>query len=65
LRTQKVKILKEARKSIIQGLIGQHEADPVGDFDKLDALIKYPDKGPGAGRGSPEYAIYIEKSSIH
>lgn len=31
--------LKDARKGNIEDFIKEHEADPVGDLDKLDALI--------------------------
>jgi len=31
--------LKEARKGNIEDFIMEHEADPDGDLDKLDALI--------------------------
>lgn len=34
--------LKEARKGKIEDFIKKHEADPTGDLDKLDALIKRP-----------------------
>ena len=34
--------LKQARKGKIEDFIKEHEADPDGDLDKLDALIKRP-----------------------
>lgn len=32
--------LKQARKGKIEDFIKEHEADPEGDLDKLDALIQ-------------------------
>jgi hypothetical protein len=37
--------LKQARKGKIEDFITEHEADPDGDLDKLDALIKRPAQG--------------------
>ena len=37
--------LKHARKSKIEDFIKEHEADPDGDLDTLDALIKRPAQG--------------------
>jgi hypothetical protein len=37
--------LKKARKGNIEDFIKDHEADPEGDLDKLDALIKRPTQG--------------------
>ena len=37
--------LKEARKSKLDNFIKEHEADPKGDLDKLDAVIKRPVRG--------------------
>ncbi len=37
--------LKDARKDKIEDFIKEHEADPEGDLDKLDALIKRPAQG--------------------
>ena len=37
--------LKEARKGKLKQFIKEHEADPKGDLDKLDALIKRPVQG--------------------
>lgn len=37
--------LKQARKGKIEEFIKEHEADPDGDLDKLDALIKRPIQG--------------------
>lgn len=37
--------LKDARKTQIEAFIRAHEADPDGDLDKLDALIKRPSQG--------------------
>ena len=34
--------LKEARKQELKKFIEEHEADPISDLDKLDALIKFP-----------------------
>jgi hypothetical protein len=39
--------LKEARKEGLEKFIAEHEADPDGDLDKLDALIKRPTQGSG------------------
>ena len=39
--------LKEARQGGIEDFIKEHEADPDGDLDKLDALIKRPTQGSG------------------
>ncbi len=40
--------LKKARqKGKIEDFIKEHEADPDGDLDKLDALIKRPTQGTG------------------
>jgi len=40
-----MKNLKQARKGKIEDFIKEHEADPDGDIDKLDALIKRPVQG--------------------
>jgi hypothetical protein len=37
--------LNEARKDGIEKFITEHESDPDGDLDKLDALIKRPTQG--------------------
>ena len=37
--------LKDARKGNIEEFISEHEADPDGDFDNLDALITGPIQG--------------------
>ena len=37
--------LKQARKGKIEDFIKEHEADPEGDLDKLDAVIKRPTQG--------------------
>ena len=37
--------LKDARKGKIEDFIKEHEADPDGDLDKLDVLIKRPTQG--------------------
>tara|TARA_R100000935_G_C2830693_1_gene164860 strand:- start:64 stop:189 length:126 start_codon:yes stop_codon:yes gene_type:complete len=34
--------LKRARKGKVEDFIKEHEADPDGDLDKLDALIERP-----------------------
>lgn len=40
--------LKEARKKgKIKDFIKEHEADPDGDLDKLDEVIKRPTQGSG------------------
>lgn len=40
-----VKSLKDARKQDLEQFIKDHEADPDGDLDKLDAVIKRPTQG--------------------
>lgn len=37
--------LKEARKGKLKKFIKEHEADPEGDLDKLDELLKRPVQG--------------------
>ncbi len=37
-----MKNLKDARKKGLEEFIKEHEADPDGDLDKLDAVIKRP-----------------------
>lgn len=37
--------LKQAREGKIEDFIKEHEADPDGDLDRLDALIKRPAQG--------------------
>lgn len=39
--------LKDARKGKIEEFIKEHEADPDGDLDKLDAVIKRQTQGSG------------------
>ena len=40
--------LREARKQEqLEKFIKEHEADPIGDMDKLDAAIKRPSPGTG------------------
>ena len=40
--------LKDARhKGKMKDFIKEHEADPEGDLDKLDAVIKRPTQGSG------------------
>jgi len=39
--------LREARNGSIEDFIKEHETDPDGDLDKLDALIKRPVQGTG------------------
>ncbi len=34
--------LRDARQSDLEKFINEHEFDPEGDLDKLDALIKRP-----------------------
>ncbi len=41
--------LKEARQTgKIENFIKEHEADPDGDLDKLDAALKRPSQGTGS-----------------
>lgn len=41
-----MKTLKKARKTgSLNEFISEHEADPDGDLDKLDAVIKRPTQG--------------------
>jgi len=37
--------LKKARENNIEVFIKEHEADPEGDLDKLDEVIKSPTQG--------------------
>lgn len=37
--------LKQARDKNLEDFIKEHEADPDGDLDKLDAVIKRPTRG--------------------
>ena len=37
--------LKQARENNLENFIAEHEVDPDGDLDKLDALIKRPVQG--------------------
>lgn len=37
--------LRQAREGKIEDFIKEHEDDPQGDLDKLDALIKRPTQG--------------------
>jgi len=52
--------LREARKGKIEEFIREHEADPDGDLNKLDALIKRPTQGsekatrPTSSQGSSD-----------
>lgn len=39
--------LKSARGRNLEAFIKEHESDPEGDLDKLDALIKRPTQGSG------------------
>lgn len=39
--------LKKARQGKLEDFIKEHEADPDGDLDKLDAVIKRPTQGSG------------------
>jgi len=41
------KSLRQARKGKIDDFIKEHEADPDGDLDKLDAVIKRPTRETG------------------
>lgn len=56
--------LKEARKKgKIDAFIKEHEADPEGDLDKLDALIKHQDQGSekeAPKASSPALSICIQ-----
>lgn len=52
-----MKSLKEARKKRdLEEFIKEHEADPDGDLDKLDELIRRLDQGSGKAtpKASPE-----------
>ena len=55
-----MKSLKQAREKNLENFIKEHEADPDGDLDKLDALIKRPTQGsekatrPTSPRGSSD-----------
>lgn len=40
--------LSAARKGEIEDFIKEHEADPDGDLDRLDALIKCPVRESGS-----------------
>lgn len=40
--------LNQARKGKIEDFIAEHENDPQGDADKLDALIKRPVQESGS-----------------
>lgn len=40
-----MKTLKDARKQGLEDFIKEHESDPDGDLDKLDAVIKRPVQG--------------------
>lgn len=42
-----MKSLKESRDENLEDFIKEHESDPEGDLDKLDALIKHPTQGSG------------------
>ena len=52
--------LKDARKGKIEDFIKEHEADPDGDLDKLDAVIKRSTQGsekatrPASSRASDD-----------
>lgn len=37
-----MKTLRDARKDNLESFIKEHEVDPKGDLDKLDAVIKRP-----------------------
>ena len=37
--------LKSARKGSLEDFVTEHETDPDGDLDKLDALIRRPVRG--------------------
>ncbi len=39
--------LRESRKNNLEDFIKEHESDPKGDLDKLDAVIKRPSQGTG------------------
>ena len=42
-----MKTLRQARSGQLEDFIKEHEADPSGDLDKLDAVIKRPTQGSG------------------
>ena len=48
--------LKDARKGKIEDFIKEHEADPDGDLDKLDAVLKHPaqESGKATRPASPQ-----------
>ena len=48
--------LKEARNGKLEKFIKEHESDPDGDLNKLDALIKRPtrESGKATQKASPE-----------
>lgn len=48
--------LKDARKQGLDKFIAEHESDPDGDLDKLDALIKRPvrESGKATRPASPQ-----------
>jgi len=50
--------LKQARKGKLDKFIKEHEADPEGDLDKLDAVIKRPTQGTAKAtpKASPQDA---------
>lgn len=55
----KMNDLKKARqKGKIDDFIKEHEADPEGDLDKLDAVIKRPvqESGKATRKASPQDA---------
>lgn len=39
--------LRDARKQGLEDFIKEHEGDPDGDLDKLDAVLKRPVQGSG------------------
>ena len=45
LKTTLVGSLGDARKGKLEDFTKEHETDPSGDLDKLDALIKRPTQG--------------------
>ncbi len=40
--------LKDARKGKLEDFIKEHEADPPGDLDKFDAILKSATQGSGS-----------------
>ena len=50
-----MQIRKKARKESLEEFIKEHEADPDGDLDKLDAVIKRP--VAGTAKATPKASV--------